>query len=157
MIIILFVLWLLLNGRFTADAGMIQICVTGVFVSGFAYFIAYKFLGITPAKELKFIKKLPLFVLYVLQLIKEVIVSNFLMAKAIAGKKEKNEPVIVRVKIPLKTQWARVMLANSITLTPGTITADFEDDIFVIHCIDSSFDAGIESSKFVELLERMEK
>ena len=157
MIIIIFVLWLLLNGRFTADAGMVQVCVTGLIVSGFSYFVAYKFLGITPAKELKFAKKLPLFVLYVLVLIKEVIVANFLMAKVIARKKENNEPEIVRVRIPLKTQWARVILANSITLTPGTITADFDGDVFTIHCIDSSFDAGIESSRFVKLLERLEK
>ena len=157
MVIILFGLWLLFNGRFTADAGMLQICVTGAIVSAFAYFIAYKFLGITPAKELKFDKKLPLFVLYALLLVKEVIVANFIMAKVIAKKKENNSPVIVRVRIPLKTQWAKVILANSITLTPGTITADLSDDVFTIHCIDSSFDAGLESSKFVKLLERLEK
>ena len=157
MIVMLFALWLLLNGRFTADAGMIQICVTGIVTSAFAYFIAYKALGVTPAKELKFLGKVPLMLLYLLVLIKEIIVSNLSMAAVIAGKKENNEPVIMRVKIPLKTQWARVILSNSITLTPGTITADFNDDVFVIHCIDGKFIDGIEDSRFVKILERMEK
>ena len=76
MAIMLFALWLILNGRFTADAGMVQICLVGFVATALAYFIAYKFLGITPAKEWKFWKKLPVFILYVLILIKEIIKSN---------------------------------------------------------------------------------
>ena len=157
MILLLYMLWILLNGRFSADAGMLQICITGIPVCLFAYIIALRFLGLTPKKELHFIKKLPLLCLYGIVLVGEIIVSNIRMCGVIIRKKENNEPVIVRVRIPLKTEWARVILANSITLTPGTITADFQDDEFVIHCIDSSFDADIESSKFVKLLERLEK
>lgn len=157
MIILLFALWLLLNGRFTADAGMLQICITGAATAAFAYFIAYRFLGITPSKELKICKKLPLMIVYVFVLIKEIIVSNLYMAKLILGKKDSFTPVIVRVKIPLKTNLCKVILANSITLTPGTITADFEGDVFTVHCIDRKLGEGLESSSFVKILERLEK
>ena len=64
---------------------------------------------------------------------------------------------MIKVQIPLKTNVARVLLANSITLTPGTITAELEDDYFTIHCVDSSFAEGIENSSFVKILERLEK
>ncbi len=157
MIIILFALWLIFNGRFTADYGMLQICIVGVFVAGFAYFIAYKFLDITPKKEIAFAKKIPTLILYAFVLLKEITLSNLKMVKYIADDKRKLDPVIVQVRIPLKTNFCKVILANSITLTPGTITADFEGDLFTIHCIDDSLADGIEDCSFVKILERLEK
>ena len=157
MLILLYLLWILLNGRFTADAGMLEICITGIPVALLAYIISARFLGITPARELKFWKKLPLLVLYVLVLVKEIIISNIRMSGIILSRKEKAEPVIIRVKIPLKSEFCKVILANSITLTPGTITADFDGDVFVIHCINASFAEGIEECSFVKILEKVEK
>lgn len=51
---------------------------------------------------------------------------------------------------------AKVILANSITLTPGTITVSVEGDVFCVHCLDKELAEGIENSVFVQLLERME-
>ena len=45
-------------------------------------------------------------------------------------------PGIVKVKTKLKTPIGKMMLANSITLTPGTITVDIKDDTLYIHWID---------------------
>jgi multicomponent Na+:H+ antiporter subunit E len=44
-------------------------------------------------------------------------------------------PGIVKVKTTLKSELARTLLANSITMTPGTITVDIIDDYFYIHWI----------------------
>jgi len=44
-------------------------------------------------------------------------------------------PGIVRIQTSLKTPLARMLLANSITLTPGTITVDARDDVFYVHWI----------------------
>ena len=67
------------------------------------------------------------------------------------------EPVIVHVHTNLKTETARVILANSITLTPGTITVSLTDDDLLVHCLDKSLAEGMENSSFVKLLEKMEK
>ena len=48
-------------------------------------------------------------------------------------------------------------LANSITLTPGTITVSLEENRYVIHCLDKSFSEGLNESSFVRLLARMEE
>lgn len=56
----------------------------------------------------------------------------------------------------LKSGLARVILANSITLTPGTITVGLEGSDFYVHCLDREFAKGMESSVFVELLRKME-
>ncbi len=157
MIILLFVLWILLNGRFTADAGMLQILIIGIAVAGFAYWFAHKALGYTLKAELRLFKKAPILVAYLFLLIKEIIVANLQMMKIVTSKKAKIHPVMVKVKIPLKTNFARVLLANSITLTPGTITAELNGDEFTIHCVDTAFSEGIENSSFVKMLERLEK
>ena len=47
-------------------------------------------------------------------------------------------------------------MANSITLTPGTITVAIEGNEFVVHCLDKSFAEGIEDSVFVKLLQKMD-
>ena len=48
-------------------------------------------------------------------------------------------------------------LANSITLTPGTITVSLKDDTYEVHCLDKGLSEGIEDSCFVKLLKEMEE
>ena len=67
-----------------------------------------------------------------------------------------NKPVIIHFKTDLKSRTARVLLANSITLTPGTITVSLEDDVYTVHCLDKSLAEGIDSSVFVKLLKKLE-
>ncbi len=157
MIILLFLLWIILNGRFTADAGMLQIVAVGIAVAGLAYWFAHKALGYTIKSELRMLKKAPILIAYFFLLIKEIIAANFQMMKIVTSKKAEIHPVIVKIKVPLKTSFARVLLANSITLTPGTITAELEGDEFTVHCVDTAFSEGMENSSFVKMLERLEK
>jgi len=46
------------------------------------------------------------------------------------------EPGIVKIRTRLKSDIARVLLANSITLTPGTMTVEIKEDTFYIHWIE---------------------
>ena len=56
----------------------------------------------------------------------------------------------------LKGEAAKVVLANSITLTPGTITVTLDEDTYLVHCLDKELGEGIEASSFVERLRKME-
>ena len=147
----------MLNGRFSADSGMLQIVIVGIAVAVFAYWFAHKALGYTIKAELKILKKAPILLAYFFLLVKEIIVANFQMIKIVLNKNFEIHPVLVKIKVPLQTRLARVILANSITLTPGTITAELQDDEFIIHCVDVSFSEGMENSSFVKMLERLEK
>ena len=51
----------------------------------------------------------------------------------------------------------RVMLANSITLTPGTITADLTEGRFWVHALTKEMAEGLEESYFVKLIAKMEE
>ncbi len=66
------------------------------------------------------------------------------------------DPVIVKFKTDLKTDMAKAVLANSITLTPGTITISVEGDEFTVHALDRDLVQGISESVFVKRLRRME-
>ena len=157
MIILLFLFWIILNGRFTFDWGMLQIVLTGVILVGAIGFFAHKVLDYKFSSELRLWKKAPLLISYAALLVKEISKSSLKMISLILNKNKKYEPAIIKFTTPLKTGLAKVILANSITLTPGTITADLTDNCFTVHCIDISFAEGIENCNFVKLLERIEK
>ena len=76
--------------------------------------------------------------------------------KLVASPHIRVQPVIVRFKTDLKTKTARVLLANSITLTPGTITVALQDNEYTVHCLDRRFSEGLSDSVFVRLLHKIE-
>lgn len=83
--------------------------------------------------------------------------ANMAVLRLITSNSEVVEPVMVRVHTDLKSNFCRVLLANSITLTPGTITVSMDRDEYVIHCLDKSLSEGMEDSVFVKMLEKLER
>jgi multicomponent Na+:H+ antiporter subunit E len=65
----------------------------------------------------------------------ECIKANFDVAYRVLHPAMPIKPGIVKVKLELKSEFARTMLANSITMTPGTISVDLVDDILFVHWI----------------------
>jgi multicomponent Na+:H+ antiporter subunit E len=59
------------------------------------------------------------------------------------------KPGIVKIRTSLKSDIARVFLANSITLTPGTMTVELRDDVLYIHWIEVGSDDPVEASKAI--------
>jgi len=72
------------------------------------------------------------------------------------GEKEP-EPQLVQFDVDLKKNRHLVALANSITLTPGTITVDLHDNHFTVHALDASLVDGLDDGVFVQQLMDMEK
>lgn len=65
----------------------------------------------------------------------QIIKANIDVAEIVLDPRLPISPVIVKFKFALKEDLPRVILANSITLTPGTLTVDVQDDTFFIHCL----------------------
>jgi multicomponent Na+:H+ antiporter subunit E len=74
-------------------------------------------------------------IFYIFFLLKEIIVSNFDVAYRVLSPNMPIRPGIVVVKTKLKSDLAKLILANSITLTPGTFTLGFVGDTLLIHWI----------------------
>ena len=151
MLLLFFAVWIVFNGRLT-----LEIALFGIAVAGLMFWFMCRFMDYSPQKERMFYRKFPLFCKYVLLLVKEIIKANMAVCKLILTRREVIEPAMVKVHTDLKTETARVMLANSITLTPGTITVSMEDRELLVHCLDKSLAEGMENSEFVKLLEALE-
>ena len=152
MFFIFFLIWIIFNGQFT-----FEIAAFGVVIAGLMYLFICKFLNYHPKTDLLLCKKFFLVLQYVFVLITEIIKANFAVIRMIMSSRYEIEPAIVRFKTDLKTTPARVLLANSITLTPGTITVSLEEDEYVVHCLDKELAEGINSSVFGTLLRKLER
>ncbi len=75
------------------------------------------------------------FVVYLFFFVIECVKANFDVAYRVLHPAMPIRPGIVKVKTSLRSDFARTLLANSITMTPGTITVDIIDDVFYIHWI----------------------
>ena len=151
MLLLFFAAWIIFNGRVT-----LEIALFGIAVSGAMFAFICKFMDYSLEKERTFYKKLPLFCKYAALLVKEIIKANLAVCRMILTRREVMEPVLVKVHTDLKTETARVILANSITLTPGTITVSLTGQELLVHCLDKSLAEGMEDSEFVKLLEALE-
>ncbi len=151
MFLFLFILWLVLNGRVTPE-----VVIIGMLLSGMVCLFAAKFMDYSFKKEKEVLKRIPGFVRYCALLLFEIIKANLDVMKLILSPSLEPEPQLIKVKIPLKSVLGRVVLANSITLTPGTITISLDGDEYTIHCLDKELGEGIEDSAFVRRLTKLE-
>lgn len=152
MFLLFFFVWIVFNGKITAE-----IVWLGLVVAAFVFWFICKFMDFSIRKEKLVYKKLVSFGAYVCLLIKEIISANMTMFHMILTEREEMEPVIVTFHTNLKTEMARVILANSITLTPGTIAVAIKEDELVVHCLDKSLAEGIENSVFEQRLKELER
>ena len=72
---------------------------------------------------------------YIVILIWECIKANFDVAYRVLHPAMPIKPGIVKFKLELKSDFARTILSNSITMTPGTIAVDIVDDYLYVHWI----------------------
>ena len=151
MFLLLFCVWVILNGRIT-----MEICILGILVSAAIFAFLYRFLDYSVKKELLLFRLFPLFVRYLWVLVEEIVKANVCVLKIILSPELQPEPAVVYFDTRLRSGIARVMLADSITLTPGTITVSLEGNHYCVHCLDRELAQGLEDSVFVELLEEME-
>ncbi len=72
---------------------------------------------------------------YLFYLLQEVIKANIQVAMIVLNPKLPVSPAFISYHPGLRTDWARVLLANSITLTPGTLTVELEDETLLVHAL----------------------
>ena len=156
MSLIYFSLWLIFNGRIT-----FEIIVIGILIS----FLLDNFIrkvmkiNLTFSGLLKFLKILPEVFVYFVVLVIEIIRANFSISKLALAPNIDVEPCLIKFRTSLKTEAARVAFANSITLTPGTITISLEGNEFLIHTLNRELASGLDDGKniFERILSGMER
>ena len=125
----LLLFWVMLNGTLAVDSFIIGIVVslgiTLLFCSGLSFFTEFR------ATPQAFIAG----ILYYIYFFKELIKANFRLAAIVLSPSLPIKPGIVKVRTRLKSRMGRLMLANSITLTPGTLTIELEGEWLYVHWV----------------------
>ena len=151
MYVLYFILWVIFNGNIT-----LEICLLGLVIAAVVFAFTCRFMDYSIAKEKQLYKRSFKFLKYICVLVKEIVKANFAVIHMILSEKEEVEPVLVDFEADMETTIVKVLLANAITLTPGTITVSLEDSKYTVHCLDESLAEGMDQSVFVKLLKGLE-
>ncbi|MBQ5782467.1 MAG: Na+/H+ antiporter subunit E [Oscillospiraceae bacterium] len=151
MFVLLLIFWIILNGKITAE-----ILALGVVIAGAIFWFMCKFLEYSPKYELCVARNIGWILVYFVVLIVEMLKSAVTVYKRVYSRKIEIQPQMVFFNVDLESEFLRIVLANSITLTPGTITVDVDEKQFCVHALDYTLAEGIEDSVFIKLLKKME-
>jgi len=133
--------WLLLSGHY--DVMHISFGVFSVIVIMMLHYPLRKWLfDQEVAKETQKLCILKL-LLYVPWLIWQIVIASLQVASVVLNPRCPINPSLVRFRTSLKNTTYRVILGNSITLTPGTITIRIEGDEFLVHSLMDDSSSGI--------------
>jgi len=152
MYLLYFFLWVIFNGQWTTE-----IALTGLVIAAAIYWFTCRFVGLSPKAEWQAIRKIPGAIAYAWFVVVEIFKANFQVLKLIYSPRLEVEPELRTFRTKLRKDGSKVALANSITLTPGTITVHVKDDRFLVHCLDASMAEGLEDSEFEQKLKKLEE
>lgn len=128
----LFAFWLALSGHYTPF-----LLVMGLASTLLCVYIAQR-MGLVDSETVPTQVRLSLFG-YWLWLVIEIIKSNWQVGRMVLSRKIELSQRIVLVPSSQTTDMGRVIFANSITLTPGTVTIETADHAMLVHALDASF------------------
>ena len=122
------VLWFVLSGETAA-----QFLILGGISVLIVLWLAAR-LGVIGREAAPYYRFFQLF-LYLIGLIGRIIVSNIQVVIKILGPRSAIDPVMVKVDTCARTDLGKALFANSITLTPGTVTVDNEGSRLLVHAL----------------------
>ena len=131
LVLTLFVTWLLLSGVYEplyAGLGLVS-CVLVVAIGIRMEVVDHE------SHPVQLTRRVPG---YLLWLAKEIVVANIDVSKRILKWRLDIQPRVIRVKSSQRDELGVVIYANSITLTPGTVTMDIDDDGIVVHALSAA-------------------
>ena len=127
--VLLFVFWLLLSGHYEPlllGMGLASVVLT-VFLVKRMYAIDHE------SYPLHLYSQLPGYLVYIFR---EIVLSNIDVIKRILSLSEKSiSPQLIEIPLSQKTDLGRVIYANSITLTPGTVSVELMQDKIIVHAL----------------------
>ena len=145
----LLVLWLLLSGMFTP----LQLGL-GVLSSAAVTWLSWRLdLIHSDPPMTRSLARLPG---YIAWLALEIIKSNLHTARLIIAPRGKLHRSVVRLIPSQQTSLGVAIYANSITLTPGTLTMDADDGVLEVHCLSREVARDLESGEMDDRVARLE-
>ncbi|NOQ70119.1 MAG: cation transporter [Gammaproteobacteria bacterium] len=128
----LFIIWVIANGTLAYNTLIAGAVVSAVIALAFASFSrVYSVIRWSPKVMFYYLMYLSVFII-------ELVKANLNVMRLVFSPRIDIKPGIVEIKTELKSPIGRLALANSITLTPGTLVVDIKGDSLFIHWINIS-------------------
>lgn len=152
MFVLLMIFWLFISGSFSW-----QHIVMGIFLVSLLT-LFWNQLTIDEVGETRISwRQFKIFFRYSLFLTFEILRANFIVAKIVLDPKLPISPGLIVLRLGLRKDLPRVFYSNSITLTPGTITVDLEDDRLLVHGMTRHHAFGVRSWYMYDILKDLEE
>lgn len=127
--LLMFFFWIVLSGEFTP-----LLLGSGIVASLFVAYLSHDLL-IGRVDIGKMLRDLLRFTQYLPWLLWQILLANVDLVYRTLHPRMPIDPGIITFKNECRTELGMVTLANSITLTPGTVTIDVTDNEFIVHAI----------------------
>ena len=145
----LMLIWVIANGTLAYDTLIAGVVISAAIALAFASFArVYSVIRWSPKVLFYYLVYLGVFFI-------ELTKANLNVMRLVFSPRIDIEPGIVEIKTSLKSPIGRLALANSITLTPGTLVVDIKDDSLFIHWINVSVTDPVAATE--EISARFEK
>lgn len=136
--VLLLIFWLILAGRID-----LQYVILGLlFAVGTTAFTQRLFprdgrhaARSTPSSLAGLLRVIPIAASYVVALLVDLVWANLRVAYIVLNPRLPINPVFYEYEPPVRATWARVLLANSVTLTPGTLSVELTERSFLVHAL----------------------
>ena len=151
MFVVLLALWLVFAGSVTAVNLLLGACVSALIT-----LLCAKTMGYSTRRFIRKLSKADELAVYLAYLLKEIVRENFDVLRFIY-RKGQPKPRLVSFHGRVQSEPLRVLVANSITLTPGTYTVRLEGDEYTVHALDEYFQVDIEYSAFFKMAQKVEE
>ena len=151
MYLICLLIWLIFSMRLS-----IEVAVAGAIISAAVYVFACKHMRYNPSADFMILRCLPLGLKYVALLVREAAKANATVFRFVFSRTIEVEPCLIYFRTNLKTNTAQVVFANSITLTPGSITVALNDGLFCVFCMNAKIAKEIKNSALIRQLQKIE-
>ena len=127
---LLMAVWIAFTSSFATQELLVGVGVTAL--------ISILTISVFTCCELKILNPKSIYYIFVFlfTFLVALVKSNLDVAKRVLSPSLPINPGIVKFKTSLKTNFSKMVLANAITLTPGTLSIDIIDDTYYIHWID---------------------
>ena len=146
--VFMMLLWIGFTGSFAGQELIVGVAVTAIIAFFTIRFFTCCTLAIFSPVRIYYM------IVYLFVFTWELIKSNIDVARRVLTPSLPINPGIVKFKTKLTTDYSKMILANSITLTPGTLTIDVIDDTYYIHWIDVT--TTDPEKAYVEIAEKFE-
>ena len=151
LLLLLFAFWLILSPSISLQSVVIGIIVS-ICVVLYSQDVVFSEEEIT----IYSLGKLKIFIVYMYRLLVEIIKANIDVAKVVLSPSLPISPSFIKVHAVFENDVNKVIYANSVSLTPGTITVDVRGDEYIIHALTDAAAAGMENSILEQYVKKLE-